>query len=224
MIIKDSVVLITSAGTTLGAMLAIHFSRLGAHVFLCDTDASKLHSTYVRCKDMTHQVEKVLISDISMPNIEQLFNAVEQKSGKVPDVLVNHWLSLPRQSLTDTISGRQFITQFSLLASSLFMFGQVAAERMSQGQSGVIVNVVAQEPNQNLSDLDNTMSMVSGFTKSWAKELEPHNVRVGGVIPMKSHNFNISGHWAEIQDELTRTTEYIVTNDYFSGRVVSTEA
>ena len=165
MIIKDSVVLITSAGTTLGAMLAIHFSRLGAHVFLCDTDASKLHSTYVRCKDMTHQVEKVLISDISMPNIEQLFNAVEQKSGKVPDVLVNHWLSLPRQSLTDTISGRQFITQFSLLASSLFMFGQVAAERMSQGQSGVIVNVVAQEPNQNLSDLDNTMSMVSGLLR-----------------------------------------------------------
>ncbi|MFA0441641.1 hypothetical protein BCU70_12275 [Vibrio sp. 10N.286.49.C2] len=224
MVIDNSIVLITSAGTTLGAMLAIHFSRLGAHVFLCDTSDSRLQNTYQRCQNLTQRVDKILVSDISISSIEKLFDTVESRSGRTPDVLVNHWLSLPQQSLTNSVSGEAFITQFSLLASSLFMFGQVAAERMSSGQSGVIVNVVAQEPDQHHSDLENTTSMVTGFTKSWAKELEPHNVRVGGVIPVKSHNFNLSGNWSEIQDELTRTTEYIITNDYFSGRVVSTEA
>ncbi|HFQ5059131.1 TPA: short-chain dehydrogenase, partial [Vibrio vulnificus] len=30
-------------------------------------------------------------------------------------------------------------------------------------------------------------------------------------------------HWAQVQDELIRNAEYIVANEYFSGRVVTTE-
>lgn len=224
MIIKNSVVLVTSAGTSLGAMMALHFARLGAYVVLCDVDESNLTSAYRRCLEVTEQVEKAHVSDLSLQTIETLFSSIESKLGRAPNVLVNHWTSLPKQTLTGGHSGGKFITQFSLLASNLFLFGQVAAERMSQSQSGVIVNVVAQEPDQYYSDLDNTTSMVTGFTKSWAKELKQHNIRVGGVIPVSSHSHHANGNWSQIQDELTRTTEYIVSNDYFSGRVVSAEA
>lgn len=224
MIIKNSVVLITSAGTSLGAMIALHFTRLGANVVLCDTDEAALKSTYLRCKDVAGNVDMVLIHELSLESIESLFDKVEARLGRSPNVLVNHWTSLPRQSLTNGHKGAQFIAQFSMLASSLFLFGQVAAERMSKTHSGVIVNVVAQEPDQHYSDLDNTTSMVTGFTKSWAKELKPHNIRVGGVIPVSDRSYNVAANWSQIQDELTRTTEYIVSNDYFSGRVVCAEA
>ncbi|MCG9657073.1 SDR family oxidoreductase [Vibrio mediterranei] len=224
MIIKNSVVLITSAGTSLGAMIALHFAKLGARIVLCDVNPSSLLATYRRCLELTELVDMVEIEDISLDSVESLFNVIESKTGRSLDVLVNHWTSLPQQSLTGSSSNSSFIQKFSMLASSLFMFGQVAAERMAIHQSGVIVNVVAQEPDQHHSDLDNTTSMVTGFTKSWAKELKAHNVRVGGVIPVTTHNYHIATNWSEVQDELTRTTEYIVSNDYFSGRVVSTEA
>ena len=55
-------------------------------------------------------------------------------------------------------------------------------------------------------------------TQSWAKELTPFNIRVGGVVPTVEHD---NTHWAEVQDELIRNTEYIVSNDYFSGRVMA---
>ncbi|MGU3846917.1 SDR family oxidoreductase, partial [Vibrio diabolicus] len=51
------------------------------------------------------------------------------------------------------------------------------------------------------------------------------NSRVGGVIPSVNHTREELNerHWAEIQDELFRNTAYIVSNEYFSGRVVATE-
>ena len=68
-------------------------------------------------------------------------------------------------------------------------------------------------------------ALVAGFTHSWAKELTPFNIRVGGVIP--SLNYSTEDvdkrQWAQVQDELVRNTAYIVANDYFSGRVVTTE-
>lgn len=224
MIIKNSVVLITSAGTSLGAMIALHFARLGANLVLCDKDNNALSATFRRCQEVTELVTKVHITDMTPSSIERIFDDIETQVGRPPNVLVNHWTSLPKQSLTDVSDSNKFINQFSLLASSLFLFGQVAADRMSEKHSGVIVNVVAQEPEQCFTDLDNTSSIVTGFTKSWARELKPRNIRVGGVIPVSSHGYHIDANWSRIQDELTRTTEYIVSNDYFSGRVVSAEA
>ena len=60
--------------------------------------------------------------------------------------------------------------------------------------------------------------MVAGFTQSWAKQLTPFNIRVGGVIPSVEHE---DVRWSDIRDDLIRNTEYIITNDYFSGRVVA---
>lgn len=63
--------------------------------------------------------------------------------------------------------------------------------------------------------------MVSGFTQSWAKELTPFNIRVGGVVPQVESANDEAVHWSEIREELIRNTEYIVANEYFSGRVMS---
>jgi NAD(P)-dependent dehydrogenase (short-subunit alcohol dehydrogenase family) len=105
------------------------------------------------------------------------------------------------------------------MAATMFSFGQATAERMrKEKKNGVIVNVISHPEYQDLSGFDNATSMVAGFTQSWAKELTPFNIRVGGVVPTLEHS---ESHWAEIQDELIRNTEYIVSNDYFSGRVMA---
>ncbi len=85
---------------------------------------------------------------------------------------------------------------------------------------GVIVNVIFYGDAKNDSGIENATCMVAGFTQSWAKELMPFNIRVGGVVPMNASNKR-KEHWAEVKDELIRNTEYIVANEYFSGRVMS---
>ncbi|MDF4600199.1 short-chain dehydrogenase, partial [Vibrio parahaemolyticus] len=92
-------------------------------------------------------------------------------------------------------------------------------------KKGVIVNVISHDNHEDLTGVESMAALVSGFTHSWAKELTPFNIRVGGVIPSVSHTREDldERHWAEIQDELVRNTAYIVANEYFSGRVVATE-
>lgn len=224
--IKNSIILVTSAGSTLGSTLAIHFVKLGAKVVLCDQNSESLMETYLNCLDISDRVVSFPIPGYSEASIHSLLDFVHSHFNAAPNVLVNCWTSSPMPTLISEHPAKPFIEQLSEMATTLFSFGQISAARMRlEGKKGVIVNVISHEDHQDFSGVENATSMVSGFTTSWAKELTPFNIRVGAVVPAIHH---LSGavddhHWAEVQDELIRSTEYIVSNEYFSGRVVSAE-
>lgn len=219
--IESALVLITSASSLLGSTLAIHFVRLGAKVVLCDTDQQGLLNTYRRCLNVSGQVEQYPLPDYSLDSIHHMLDHIEHTHQSVPVVLINNWPNAPLPSVVDDHPAELFIQKLALLASSLFTFGQACSERMRQKKlKGVIVNVLSYNSPQDMPGIENATSMISGFTQSWAKELTPFNIRVGGVVPMISAN-DESVHWAAVHDELIRNTEYIVANEYFSGRVMS---
>ncbi|MDN3613388.1 SDR family oxidoreductase [Vibrio gallaecicus] len=224
--IKSSIILVTSAGSLLGSTIANHFVNLGATVVLCDNDPDNLQATYIQCSKLSDSVYSYPISTYSNETIQALFDFIQEQFNTTPDVLVNNWTSSPMPSLISEHHDHSFMEDLSTMASTLFSFGQISAARLRKAnKEGVIVNVISHDDFHDFSGLENANSMVAGFTHSWAKELTPFNIRVGGVIPA-IHNSDAKldeYHWAQIQDELTRTTEYIVSNDYFSGRVVAAE-
>ncbi|WP_165311916.1 SDR family oxidoreductase [Vibrio ziniensis] len=219
--IKSAIVLITSASSQLGRTLATHFTCLGATVILCDSDKQGLYETYSRCKELSNHVDCYHLRDYSPESLNGMFDNIESSYHTVPDVLINNWPSSPMPSLIDEKPTELFIQNLALMASSLFSFGQACTERMRyHNVKGVIVNVISINDSHDFSGIENATCMVSGFTQSWAKELVPFNIRVGGVVPMISTSKQ-KDHWAEVQDDLIRNTEYIVANEYFSGRVMS---
>ncbi|WP_233422574.1 SDR family oxidoreductase [Vibrio metoecus] len=202
--------------------MATHFVKLGAKVILCDRDQQGLVDTYWRCHAISNQVAYFHLNDFSPDSIERLLDMVEQKFQRAPDVLINNLPSSPLPSLIDEKPSEQFIQQLGAIASSLFNFSHACSVRMRQRQTkGVIVNVVCYNAPQDRSGIESANSMVSGFTQSWAKELTPFNIRVGGVVPQVESANDEAVHWSEIREELIRNTEYIVANEYFSGRVMS---
>ncbi|QXC58339.1 SDR family oxidoreductase [Vibrio mimicus] len=220
--IKDSTILITYASSALGSTLATHFVKQGAKVILCDRDLQGLVDTYWRCHAISNQVAYFHLSDFSPESIEHLLDLTEQQFSRVPDVLINNLPSAPLPSLIDEKPSGQFIEQLAAIASSLFNFSHACSVRMRQRRTkGVIVNVVCNNAQQGMSGMESANSMVSGFTQSWAKELNPFNIRVGGVVPQILSANDETVHWSEVREELIRNTEYIVSNEYFSGRVMS---
>ncbi|ENM3847851.1 SDR family NAD(P)-dependent oxidoreductase [Vibrio cholerae] len=196
--IKSAIILITSASSALGSTLATHFVKLGAKVILCDRDQQGLVDTYWRCHALSDQVAYFHLKDFSPESIETLLDMVDEKPSE------------------------QFIQQLAAIASSLFNFSHACSVRMRQRQTkGVIVNVVCYNTVQDRSGIVSANSMVSGFTQSWAQELTPFNIRVGGVVPQIASANDEIVHWSEMREELIRNTEYIVSNEYFSGRVMS---
>ncbi|WP_159651576.1 SDR family oxidoreductase [Vibrio atypicus] len=217
--INSSVVLVTSAGSQLGSTMACHFASLGATVILCDKETPQLMHAYKLCCEVSDDIYQFPIPDHSLDSTQALFEFIDRQIHRSPDVLINAITVQAMPNIFDQSASDVFTQRLSLMAATLFTFGQATAERMrEEKKNGVIVNVISHQDYQDLSGLDNATSMVAGFTQSWAKQLTPFNIRVGGVVPGVEHD---SMHWAEIQDELIRNTEYIVSNDYFSGRVMA---
>ena len=224
--IRNSVILITSAGTLLGRTLARHFASLEAKVVITDTDKVSLEQTKLSCQSISDSVFVYQLRDYTTKNIESLLDFIESQFGSSADVLINYWPSHPLPALTDDTTTEDFSKALTLLASSLFSFGQASAERMRiHAKNGVIVNMLSQADLNDFSGFENASSIISGFTQSWARELTPFNIRVGGVIPVLAYSASNDEHchWAQMQDELIRSTEYIVSNEYFSGRVMAAE-
>lgn len=98
----------------------------------------------------------------------------------------------------------------------MLCFSKLAAKQMlNNGKKGVIVNLSGHEQE----DPHHSSSLISEFTQSWAEELMPFNIRVGGILPNVSRHAH-SHNWAHNYDELIRNAEYIVENDYFNGRIL----
>ncbi|MFA0414948.1 SDR family oxidoreductase [Vibrio renipiscarius] len=217
--IGSAMILVTTAGSQIGSNLAMHFSSLGATVIICDTNKRLLDETYQRCYSISDRIHQFPLSDYSIQSIQQLFQLIDTNCHASPDVLINSFTAEAMPDIFDHSASHVFSQHLAVMANTLFAFSQATAERMkNEGKNGVIVNVIGYADQQVIAGFDNASSMVSGFTQSWAKELSPFNIRIGGVVPASTKN---GQHWAEVQDDLIRNTEYIVTNDYFSGRVVA---
>ncbi|MDF2153855.1 SDR family oxidoreductase [Vibrio sp. CAU 1672] len=224
--IKESMILVTSAGSILGRTCSSHFAHLGATTILCDSNPSALKASYDQIKTFTDNVYAINVCGETTTSINLLFDQIESQLNATPDVIVNCWTSSPMPSLMAAEPMSSYIDHLSTAARVLYTYGQVGAERFRRkGVKGVIVNVISHDDHQDLTGIESIAALVSGFTHSWAKELTPYNIRVGGVIPAVSNaREDVDAlHWAEIQDELVRNTAYIIANEYFSGRVVSTE-
>jgi NAD(P)-dependent dehydrogenase (short-subunit alcohol dehydrogenase family) len=224
--ISRSVVLITSAGSHLGGTLATHFAQMGATLVMTDTNSTQLYKNVEACRKITKDVHLFSMTDYSQNSVDQLFKDIDFGLELVVDVLINNWLHAPLPTLIGNHTGEEFTRCLSDITTNLFSFSHSCAEQMRKhNQSGVIVNLLSNSETIDNHTFDNTSSIVSGLTKSWAKQLDPFHIRVGGVLPpnhdhtddMGSSSLNMS----MLCDELTRNTEYIVSNDYFSGRVIT---
>ncbi len=217
--IHNSVVVITSAGSHLGQPLALHFLSLGANVILVDNNEAQLNKTLNQCQAYSNNVFHYLLDDDSFESIQPLFSSITQHFPQGVDVLVNLCPNLPNASLIQDGNVDQYCGQMSKLASTMLCFGKLAAKQMLQHHKrGVIVNLSCQ--NTDYIDSSSYASVISGLTKSWAKELNPFNIRVGGILPCTDIHTGYRNNWARLQDEMIRNTEYIVENDYFNGRVL----
>ncbi len=224
--IKQSIILVTSAGSVIGRTCASHFAHLGATLILCDKDANALQTSYEQIRTFTGNVFAIKACGDDSPSVNLLFDEIQTQLGEAPDVIVNCWTGSPMPSLMTPEPMSSYIDHLSSAARFLYSYGQVGAERIRMcNKKGVIVNVISHDNHEDLNGVESMAALVSGFTHSWAKELTPFNIRVGGVIPSVCHSKEERDptHWAEVQDELVRNTAYIVSNEYFSGRVVSTE-
>jgi 3-oxoacyl-[acyl-carrier protein] reductase len=235
--LKNQVVVVTGGVTGIGGAASLGFAAQGAKVLaqylgggpeLADIEAAGIAT---------------LKLDLTTPNApSQLIDAALARFGRI-DVLVNNAGSLVARTPLEELNDEFIDKVFDLNGRQLIHCCRLAADVMKKQGSGNIINVTSIAARNGASPGGSVYAgvkgFVSAFTKSIAKELVGHNIRVNCVSPGTIHTaFHERFSTAEkraavaktipmlrlgLADDCTGTFLYLASNQasgYVTGQVL----
>lgn len=185
MLLSGKVALVTGAARGIGRATAQAMAREGAAVVVADV-AEEAGSATVRSITAAGGVARFERLDVSDPaSVERAVAATRAATGGL-DVLVNN-AGIVRDARLVKMTLEQWESVIGVNLTGVFLCGQAAARAMVEGnRGGVILNissVVGLYGNFGQTNYAAAKAGVIGMTRTWARELGRHNVRVNAIAP-----------------------------------------
>jgi 3-oxoacyl-[acyl-carrier protein] reductase len=184
-LLQDRVGSITGASRGIGRATALEAARQGARLILIARSREGLEET-------AHQVEKeggarpqIIVCDVAdEPSLKIAFREMHGYTKQL-DFLVNN-AGILHDAVIGMISTKQILEVLHTNVISLIQIMQFAARIMMGAKSGSIVNIasiIGRSGNEGQVVYGASKAGVIGATKSAARELAPHGIRVNSVAP-----------------------------------------
>ena len=179
---QDKVVIVTGGAAGIGKATARRFAAAGARVAVWDVkEGEESEGTF----------QKVDVTDPAA--VEAAVAEVFERWGRI-DVLVNNagitrdaqLVKWKEGGKTGEMSERDFDAVISVNLKGVFLCTRAVAPRMIAGGGGAILNassVVGLYGNFGQTNYAATKAGVISMTRTWARELGRHNIRVNAVAP-----------------------------------------
>jgi 3-oxoacyl-[acyl-carrier protein] reductase len=183
-LIKDKVAIVTGAAAGIGAGVAELFAENGAHVFLADLDGPQVKKVASSLKAKGGSAFGFEADAGSREAMAKIVQDAISRFGHI-DVLINNAGIYPRQPFLE-MTEEHWDAMHDINLKSVFHCTQLVLPHMVKQRSGAIVNISSVTfftGLQNLTHYVASKGAIIGFTRSLAREIGSHNVRVNCVTP-----------------------------------------
>jgi len=187
MVLKDQIALITGASSGIGHATAIAMAREGAHVGVnYHKNKAGAEQAVEAIRKAGGQAEAIHADVTSAAEVQAMVDSVRKRWGRV-DILVNNAGDLLRRSMLSDMTEEYWDQIMDLNLKSVFLCVKAVWEEMASRKSGSIINVNSIAGRNGGGPGAGAYATAKGgmitYTKSLAKELAPHGVRVNGIAP-----------------------------------------
>jgi 3-oxoacyl-[acyl-carrier protein] reductase len=185
--LKGRVALVTGGATGIGGAISTAFGAAGMKVavhYHAGSDAAHAVAEQIRRAG----AEALLLQSdiIEAKAADELVNRTVEAFGKL-DVLVNNAGGMVARRPVETLDDEFFDAVMDLNVRQLVHASKAGAELMKPNGSGSIINVSSISArtggSPGSSIYSGAKAFVSTFTRSLARELAPHNIRVNAMSP-----------------------------------------
>jgi len=190
--LEGKVAIVTGGACGLGRAVCEGLAEVRAKVVVADVNAEGAQKVAAKLKKKFDGNCIATATDVTnKASIDAMIKTALDGFGSI-DILVNNaGINIPRllvdpagkEELTEEIWDKVVLVN----QKGLFLCAQAAARVMiNSGKGGVIINMASEsgtEGSEGQSVYAATKAAVYNLTRSWAKELGKHNIRVVGVAP-----------------------------------------
>ncbi len=190
--LEGKIVIITGGASGIGKACCEGFAEVDAKVIIADIDEKG-------GEKVTNELKKkfggdhifIAVDVASKKSVDNMITASLKAFGRIDILLNNVGINIPRL-LVDP-DGKEELTEaiwdkiVAINQKGVFLCAQaVAREMIKSGRGGVIINMASEagmEGSEGQSAYAGTKAAIYTLTRSWAKELGRHNIRVVAVAP-----------------------------------------
>jgi len=243
--IKGKTIIITGAARGLGAAMARRLASAGARLALCDLKEDGLADTAACCRGAGAEVHCYGANVSKEADVTAFMDAVASDCGAL-DALINN-AGITRDGLLIKHKDGELLGKMPLqdwqavidvnLTGTFLCAREAAAHMASFGNGGVIINIssLSRAGNFGQSNYSATKAGVAALTVLWARELARHGIRAAAIAPGLMNTEMVAAMKPEARerlaamvpakrlgepDEVAQTAQFILENDYISGRVI----
>ena len=243
--LTNKIIAVTGGARGLGFAMAERLGKAGARLALLDLNADNLDSAVAKLASSGIDARAFVVNVADETSVTQAFADILDQMGAVSGLVNNAGVTkdaLLIKAKEGEVQKRMTLDAWKSVIdvnlTGAFLCGREAATQMIEAdQEGVIINIssISCAGNMGQSNYSAAKAALNALTVTWAKELARYGIRTGSVAPGFINTEMTASMRPEIleniasgvplkrlgeADNIAQSVEFILTNDYFSGRVI----
>lgn len=247
--LESKVIAITGASRGLGAAMAERLAAKQCQLALIDLDEDSLQASKAACLAAGAERVEVYSGNVAEEgDVVEVMQKIAADFGALHGLINN--AGITRDGLTLKYKDGELVSEMALdqwqavidvNLTGVFLCGREAVKHMiALGCQGCIINIssISRHGNMGQANYSAAKAGVQALAVVWAKEFARYGIRAASVAPgfiatemvmsMKPEArekiaATIPARRLGDPDEIARTVEFILENDYFSGRCIDVD-